>query len=114
MGVGEDVTLTAVFKGDSPATNVIWEIRKSAEAGTEAGSWISLTENNLKVTTSAIQYDTKFKTSTSTLLVSNVEQTDEQDYRAVAVYATGKDQFRVESNAVNIIIKCEYSPLTLV
>ena len=107
VGVGEDVTLTAVFKGDSPATNVIWENRTSAVTDKPAGSWNAMEENNFKVTTSAILYDTKYKTSTSTLLVSDVEQKDELDYRAVAVYTTGKDTFRVESIAVNIIIKCK-------
>ena len=106
VGVGEDVTLTAIYKGDSPAQVVTWASRTSAKGDIKASEWKDMPFNTLKFTTSAIIYETTKKTSTSTLIVNDVNKDDEKDYRARATYATGGDNFYVNTTAVNIIIKC--------
>ena len=96
------MTLTAVYKGDTPAIVVYWQGRTSS-----TDKWEYLKIDNLKLTISAILYETKDKTSTSTLLVSRVENDDEKQYRAQAYYSTGERDYWVNSTAVDIIIKCK-------
>lgn len=112
VGVGEDVRITAVFKGDAPAQVVNWQSRISA--GTDstgnarnASAWEDLVIDNLKITTSAIIYDTEGKTSTSTLVINTVSSQDEKDYHGTAVYTTGSETFYVTTDAISVIIKCE-------
>ena len=111
MGVGEDITITAVYKGDAPAQTVTWQSRTPKTTTVEASAWKDLAIDNLKLTTSAIQYDTNEKTSASTLVVNDVNSDDEKDYRAVGIYKTGDIAFEVETNPINIIIKCKYTLL---
>eukprot|EP00116_Pleurobrachia_bachei_P003720 sb/3463982/ len=112
IGVGSDVTITAVFKGDAPATQATWESRASSVNGeVSTDPWTVLTISFVRFLSPKYPGKSGSDCSSNNMLRSfqiyDVDDKDERDYRVKAVYATGTETYKVISKAISINIKYE-------